>query len=193
MVFFVWAGRTGEALEILETIEAELAPPWKGLVALGYMVVYAVEEDPDRLEDALADLEEFVESQNAGYLRDDIYWGEGRMEEARGNYAAAIECYQRKLELTPTDVTSWRAIGRCQRELGRYEAAVASIEKMLAIYPNNPRANYEVALARRGLGDTDQATVAMERAVDLWKHADPSYRIAQEARATLDRWQNPSP
>jgi tetratricopeptide (TPR) repeat protein len=192
MCFLVWGGRSEEALDILETIERELVSPYKGVVALGYMCVYVEKEEPDRTESALADLRSYIETHGAGSLRDEACWAEGRMEEARGNYSAAIECYRRKLELEPTDVTAHREIGRCYRNLGEYEAAVASIEKMLQIFPNNPSANYELALAQRGMGNEQRAMELLQKALDLWKNADPTYEPAREARATLAGWTSES-
>ena len=55
----------------------------------------------------------YVADHHAEYLRDDMVWAEGVMEEARGNYEAAIRAYEGKLELDPTEFGVYRFIGRC--------------------------------------------------------------------------------
>ncbi|MCK5407076.1 MAG: tetratricopeptide repeat protein, partial [Candidatus Krumholzibacteria bacterium] len=137
LCFFVWGGRTEEAFDIIETAKDQLVPPYEGQLWIGYLCVYVELEDPDKIEEALGQLNAYIDAQNIGHLRGEAYWGEGEMEEARGNYEAAIRNYEKKLLEDPTDVLMHRAIGCCQRQLGLYDVAEASIQKMLRVYPNN--------------------------------------------------------
>jgi serine/threonine protein kinase/tetratricopeptide (TPR) repeat protein len=190
LCFFVWAGRTEEAFEIIETAKAALVPPYDGFLPYGYLCVYVELEDPDKIEEALKQLTAYIDTHNIGRLRGEAYWAEGEMEEARGNFEAAIESYQRKLGEDPTDVMMHRSIGRCQRKLGQYEAARSSIDKTLQIYPNNALANYEIALAYHGMGDRAKALEHIRRAMERWKNADAVYQPAQKAMATLAEWES---
>jgi len=190
LCFFVWAGRTEEAFEIIETAKAALVPPYDGFLPYGYLCVYVELEDPDKIEEALKQLTDYIDTRNLGHLRGEAYWAEGEMEEDRGNYEAAIRSYQRKLGEDPTHVMMHRSIGRCQRKSGQYEAAKSSIEKPLQIYPNNALANYEMALAYRGMGNQAKALEHIRRAMERWNNADAVYQPAQEARATLAEWES---
>jgi tetratricopeptide (TPR) repeat protein len=147
-------------------------------------------EDPDKIEAALAQLNTYIESRDAGHLRGEAYWAEGEMEEDRGNYEAAIAAYRRQLGEDPTAVLIHRSIGRCQRKAGQYEAARASIAKVLNVYPNNALTNYEMALVYHGLGDPAKAVEHLNRAMERWNNADATYKPAQEARAKLAQWQS---
>jgi len=190
LCFFVWAGRTEEAFEIIEAAKAALVPPYDGFLPYGYLCVYIELEDPDKTEEALKQLTAYVNTRNIGQLRGELYWAEGEMEEARGNYEAAIASYERKLLEDPTGVLMHRSIGRCQRKLGQYEAAKSSIEKTLQIYQNNALANYEIALVYHEMGDRAKAMEHLRKALDRWKNADAVYMPAQEALATLAVWES---
>jgi tetratricopeptide (TPR) repeat protein/tRNA A-37 threonylcarbamoyl transferase component Bud32 len=188
--FFVWAGRPEEAFDIIETAKAKLVPPYDGYLTYGYLCVYVELEDPDKIEETLKQLKTYIDTYNVGHLRGEAYWAEGEMQEARGDYEAAIASYQRKLEEDPTDVSMHRSIGRCQRKLGQHEAAKSSIERMLQIYPNNAIANYELALVYHEMGNPSKAIEHIRKALDRWKNADPVYQPAQEALATLAEWES---
>jgi tetratricopeptide (TPR) repeat protein len=189
MVFFVWADRTEEAMSMLEAMEGKIAEPYAGMIPYGYLCVYVVQKDPDRIEPALAQLNQYIEAYNVGYLRDDAACAAGEMEEARGNGQAAIEHYQHKLELDPTDVIMYRSIGRCYRKLGQPEQAIRELEKVLRIYPKHPGTHYQLALAYHDLENQEQAMAHLQLALDRWKDADPVFEKARAARATLAEWQ----
>jgi tetratricopeptide (TPR) repeat protein len=106
----------------------------------------------------------------------------------RGNYETAIDFYRKNLELNPNQVTRHRDIGRCYRKLGQFEKAMASLEQVFRIYPGNPTANYEAALAYHEMGNREKAMERLQKALERWKNADPVYKPASEARATLAEW-----
>jgi tetratricopeptide (TPR) repeat protein len=190
LCFFVWAGRSEEAFEIIEAAEAALVPPYDGFLPYGYVCIYVEMDDPDKTEEALKQLNTYIDTHNLGHLRGEAYWAEGEMEEDRGNYEAAIESYRRQLREDPTVVLIHRSIGRCQRKLGQYEAAKSSFEKPLKIYPNNALTNYEMALVYHEMGDQAKAMEHLRRAMVRWDNADAVYKPAQEARATLAEWES---
>jgi tetratricopeptide (TPR) repeat protein/tRNA A-37 threonylcarbamoyl transferase component Bud32/TolB-like protein len=190
LCFFVWGGRTEEAFDIIETAKSQLVPPYEGQLFIGYLCVYVELKNPDKIEETLEQLNAYIDAHNIGHLRGEVYWGEGEMEEARGNYEAAIRSYEKKLLEDPTDVLMHRAIGRCQRHLGQYDAAESSIQNMLLVYPNNALANYQLALVYHDKGDQTKAMHHLQKAMDRWKNADPIYKPASEARATLAAWES---
>jgi tetratricopeptide (TPR) repeat protein/predicted Ser/Thr protein kinase len=190
LCFFVWAERTEEAFEIIDTAKAALVPPYDGFLPYGYICVYVELEDPDKIEEALSQLTTYIDTHDIGHLRGEAYWAEGEMEEARGNYEAAIESYRRNLGEDPTSVLMHRSIGRCQRKLGQFEAAKASLEKPLQIYPNNALTNYEMALVYHGMGDQTMALEHIKRAMERWQDADATYKPAQKARVLLAEWES---
>jgi tetratricopeptide (TPR) repeat protein/predicted Ser/Thr protein kinase len=190
MCLFARAGRTDEAFAHMESAKAQLIPPYDGLLEFGYLCIYVELERSEKIAEHLDQLNTYIDTYNIGHLRGEACWAEGNLEETRGDYQAAIRCYERKLVEDPTDVTMHRAIGRCYRKLGQYKEAIASLEKMLEIHPGNPTVNYEMALAYHGLGDDERAMLLLNKALDRWKDAEPVYKPAREARATLAKWKS---
>jgi tetratricopeptide (TPR) repeat protein len=186
---FVRGGREEEAFDEADSIRAQLAPPYDGMLPLAYMCIYIELEDADNAEKELEAVEAFIDTYQMEGERGWVFWGRANVEEFRGNYETAIEFYQKNLELNPGKTTMHREIGRCYRKLGQNKEALASLEKMLKIYPGNPTANYEAALAHHAMGNEQAAMEHLQKALDRWKNADPTYKPAKEARATLAQWE----
>jgi tetratricopeptide (TPR) repeat protein len=185
---FVVGGREKQAFDEVESMRAQMAPPYDRILPLAYMCIYIELDDADKTEEEVEALEAFIDTYQLESERGSVYWGRGKVAELRGDYEAAIEFYRKNLELNPSRVTMHRAIGRCYRKLGWNEEALASLEKMLKIYPGNPTANYQAALAHRAMGNEQAAMECLQKALDRWKDADPVYKPAREARATLAEW-----
>ncbi len=182
---FVRAGKTQTALDEYELIASRVVPPFDGMLPLGRMAIYFELEEPDSIETAVRSLRIYIADNQAEFLRDDVDWAEGVMEEARGNYESAIRAYERKLEIDPTEAGVYRFIGRCYRKLGRYDEAIESLERVLAVYPKRGPSNYELALVYWELGDRARAHEHLEKALERWKDADPDFEPANEARQRL--------
>jgi tetratricopeptide (TPR) repeat protein len=185
---YIRGGRKEAAFDEMESMRAQLAPPYNGMLPLGYMCIHIELEDADAAEKEVNDLETFIDNFQLEAERGWIFYGRGKVEELRGNYDSAIDLYQKNLELNPTLVTRHRDIGRCYRKLGQYEKAVASLENVFRIYPGNPTANYEAALTNHEMGNQQKAMEHLQKALDRWKNADPTYKPASEAQATLASW-----
>ena len=182
---FVKAGRTQTAFDEYELIASRIVSPFDGLLAAGRMAIYFQLEDPDGIEEALKGLRLYVANHHAEHLRDDMVWAEGIMEEAGGNYEAAIRAYKGKVELDPTEFGVHRYIGRCYRKLGRHDEAINSLERVIAVYPKRGPTNYELALVYLEIGDRARAMEYLEKALDRWKNADSDFEPANTARQTL--------
>jgi tetratricopeptide (TPR) repeat protein len=184
---YVRGGRERDALDTMQSMES-MAPPYDGMLSLGYMCVYIELEDADAVEKRVDDLEAFINSFQLETERGWIHYGRGKVAEFRRDYETAIEFYAKNLELNPTRVMRHADIGRCYRKLGQYEKAVAALQNVFEIFPGNPTANYEAALAYHEMGDPEKAMQHLQKALDRWRNADPVYKPAREARATLADW-----
>ena len=182
---FAEAGQEERALDVLRQAEAELALPFSRQVPVGYLQFYLAVEDTERANAALQQLETLVDETEAEVSRHRLLEARGRILELEGEYERAIESYQRSLELAPTGMTRYRAIGRCYRELGNLAEAKANLERNLQRTPFNPKTHYELSLVYADLGDHQQALEHLSISLDVWVDADPEFKPAREAREKL--------
>jgi tetratricopeptide (TPR) repeat protein/TolB-like protein len=184
----VKADRAAEAFGIIGTMRRELGPPYDGMVPLGYVYAHLELGQADSAEVYLQRLMPFIDAYQIEQFRPNVYYAQGRIAEIRGDYAAAIENFQKQAAINRTDAMIHYLIGRCQRKSGDIAGAEASIEKTLKIYPNDPDALYELALVLSEKGEKERAMESLEKALAVWKDADPVFTLAREARETLARW-----
>jgi tetratricopeptide (TPR) repeat protein len=184
----VKADRAAEAFEIVGKLRRELGPPYNGMVPLGYVYVYLELDQADSAEVYLQKLMPFIDAYQIEQLRQNVYFAQGRIAEIRGDYAKAIEDFQKQSAINPTEAFVHYLIGRCQRKLGDYANAETSLAKTLKIYPNDPDALYELALLQSDRGEKEKAIATLDKALDVWKDADPVFKRARDARDTRARW-----
>ena len=187
---FVHAGRDDEGLNAMKEIEAVVtAPPFDKALSFGYLFFYLAQEDPDRAEVALADLEEYIQSLGVEILRPYYHFALGYIHEMRGEFDEAITTYEKMLENDPSNDAAFHGIGRCRRKQGDFQLAVEFLEKSAQYGPVDGEINYELALAYHAMGRQKDADEHLDRALEVWKNADPTYKTAAEARATKRDWQ----
>ena len=59
---------------------------------------------------------------------------------------------------------------------------------MLKLDPYHPKTHYELALSYNQMKNNDKALKHIQVAVDIWKDADASFSIAQDAKNKLKEW-----
>tara|TARA_B100001123_G_C15176889_1_gene973692 strand:- start:894 stop:1076 length:183 start_codon:yes stop_codon:yes gene_type:complete len=59
---------------------------------------------------------------------------------------------------------------------------------MLKLDPYHPKTHYELALSYNQMKNNDKALKHIQVAVDIWKDADASFSIAQDAINKLKEW-----
>jgi tetratricopeptide (TPR) repeat protein len=107
-----------------------------------------------RYEEALADASKGVElhdNANGRIQRGLIY-------RQMGNPKAALEDYNRALELEKDNTQAFTNRGNAYLDLGRYQLAIADYEKVLKSEPNNIKTRVNMAIAYSALGDYATAT-----------------------------------
>lgn len=193
MNIFVHAGREEEGFAAMKEIDAAVtAPPFDKAISFGYLRMYVAMEDPDRAEEALADVGEYIQSLGLEILRPRYHRAQGRIHELREELDEAITAYERMLESDPNNPGALHGIGRCRRKQGHTEQAIELLEKCAKYRPFHGGVNYDLALAYHQAGRQKEADEHLDRALKVWEHADPSYKTAAEARATKREWQTAS-
>ncbi len=180
---YVEAGQRERAFQIVEQIGAQLSAPFDQFLSRGYLEIYLALENADSAEAAAQGVDAFIEAFAVEVLRPKMLEAQGRIQEMRGQYEAAIESYRRQLELDPVDVGINTDLGRCYRLLGDDDKAEEHLERTLTVQPSSGRALLQLGLVHADRGDSEQAVEALGRALEVWADADPNYKPAQEARA----------
>lgn len=182
---YIKAGKEKEAFQALAALESELKPPFNKWLSIGYLLVYIALEKPGEAEKSLAGVRDIIASFGAESLRFLIYKGQGKIHGLRGEYAEAIKSYEAAFKERPASEDFLLDIGRCYRHLKQYGKAEEFIMKYLKIKPFHPGAHYYLALVYLDRGDKEKAIKHLKIAVEVWKEADPDYKLAQKAKDQL--------
>ena len=182
---YIRAGQPDRARQIMQTTSAQLQGPMAPLAALGQMKMAVELRDPAATESAIAGVEQAINTLGFKLLTPEVVVARGHLAEMRGQCQQALKEYEAKKKQTPTDIGVHISMARCHRQLKQPDRAIEELKKNLAVSPFSPRANYEMALALIDKGDRATALTHLKRATDVWANADPTYRLAQEAKAKL--------
>ncbi len=169
-----------------QAVAAELGPPFNQLLPLGQLEMALELEQPDRAEQALPGVEQFIKAFGFQFLQSTVMHARGRIDELRGSFDEAIRNYEAVLAEDPRSMGPKLAIGRCYRELGKFDLAEEYLNDVLKIAPFSPRAHHELGLTYAGSGETAKAIEHLETALKVWKDADSEFDDAREAREKLE-------
>jgi len=181
---YVTAGMTDAALDTVEAIEARMTPPFSLFVPLGLLEIALELEDVEMIEGALARFGPLNELFGAIGIYFSTY-GQGRVQELRGEFGQAILTYYQVLEIDPTAVGVNTEIGRCHRKIGALQESDERLQSVLKLQPFNAHAHLEIARLYTQMGDHDRARAHYETALEVWRDPDPEFEPAQEARGEL--------
>lgn len=182
---YVHAGRTDDAVTMLESLATRMEPPLDALVPIGEIGLYEALEQPAELEAAVERGQAMLDRMGFNVLEQPVVWGRGRVHEMRGEWQEAIAQYERERELSPMEATIPTRLGRCYRELGELERAESLIGEALLAQPSDPQGHLELARVYQAMGRAEDAVRHLERALETWAPADPGYAPAREARELL--------
>ena len=108
---------------------------------------------------------------NRGIARYDL----GKME-------AAIDDYDRAIELNPEDATAYNNRGFARSDLGDLAAAIDDFDRAIALNPEDATAYFNKACALALMGQGEEACVWLERAIGL----DREYREKAKKDSDFD-------
>ena len=82
----------------------------------------------------------------------------------KGRYEEALDCWDRILNMNPSDSASWYAKGALlYNDLDKYQEALSCFEKALEISPNDEQALTGKQLCQEKLGVPDELTDLLRR------------------------------
>ncbi|HSG67597.1 MAG TPA: tetratricopeptide repeat protein, partial [Bacteroidales bacterium] len=185
MEVYVDAGETEKALRILDDLSARLSPPLHNIVPIGYMFLYAETGDIEKAQEAMEGAEELAKGFGEEVMMNNIYYAQAKISELQGNYADAIQNYNKYLSSNANNYTVYIGIARCYRLMKEYAKAEEEILIPLKYRPFIPEVNYEAALIYFDLGEKEKGMELLERTVDIWQDADEDYSKARQAKQKL--------
>ena len=99
----------------------------------------------------------------ASSLKGDWMLGQGVAKYERGEYEAAMACFERGLESDPSSSQLWYHRGRALEKLGRYDEAIASYDGGLQITPQDADLWKGKALSLTALGRDEEVIMCCDR------------------------------
>lgn len=180
-VYYVQCGQPEEGYRILKQCEDQLGSKFKGMTAFGYMFYHIELGNAGEAEKYIPEALRLLNDLDIQVQMDELYRAQGRIAELRKDYAAAIEFYQKYLEINPIDWDAQRWTSRCQRELGDLKKAKKNIEIALKHNPWDPKSNYEAALLYLKMNERQKAAECLTNSLEVWKNADASYSPYKDA------------
>jgi tetratricopeptide (TPR) repeat protein len=111
----------------------------------------------------------------------------GAVEQQAGKTLAAVECFQRSVEINPHLAQSWSALGLIFSSEGDTYRAISCFTRAIHEEPGDARAHNYLAIAAKNLGWVDAAQNELLRAIEL----NPQYGIANFNLALLYLDQKP--
>jgi tetratricopeptide (TPR) repeat protein len=106
-------------------------------------------------------------------------WREkGRLFHATNDYKAALNCYNRAVELKPDYHIAWFSRGNALLDLGCKEEAIASYDKVNQFKPDDHEVWNNRGLALSALGRREEAIASYDKVIEL----KPDYHIAWNNR-----------
>ncbi|WP_268544000.1 tetratricopeptide repeat protein [Candidatus Nitrosotenuis cloacae] len=92
---------------------------------------------------------------------------EGALLFNEGRYNEAIGCYEKALQIDPTDSVVLSNMGGAYVELKKYDVALSFLEKSIGIDPDFSAPWYNKAACLSMLGENEEALNCLEKAVTL--------------------------
>ena len=94
----------------------------------------------------------------------------------------AIDSLTEAVDLAPSNIQAWLALGWCYKRTGRLDMAIESLQEALAVEPNDALVHYNLACYWSLAKNKRQALSFLSRAIDLKDH----YRTLVAAESDFD-------
>jgi tetratricopeptide (TPR) repeat protein len=105
-------------------------------------------------------------------------------DEVNSDYARAIECYDKVLELNPNKASAWNNKGCALYNLDRYEEALVCFSKAIELAPESTPAWSNKGASLNHLSRHDEALICYDKAIEL----DPKNAVAWSNKGSTLNW-----
>lgn len=111
------------------------------------------------------------------------YFALGRVKEAQGQNAQAVEAYRKAISADSSHAAAWNALGALQMQLGRADEGLQALERAVNLAPTTSHLHNNLGYALLLANRDDDAARALRRAVELdggnrraWSNLATAYR-----------------
>jgi tetratricopeptide (TPR) repeat protein len=184
----------------LDTAKGLLAPPLDKFLAFSEAAIHAKENDIDAANASLQQAREIVEQFQLKFLEVTINMVQALISEAEDDFVAAADHYQEALNGIERSVVAsimqiavpqiYSELARAQIETGSLDAAEQSIEAGFRRDPSEPLLWVAKARLQQAQNMPQLALASVNYALAIWKDADESYVLAEEARTLATELKN---
>jgi len=87
----------------------------------------------------------------------------GKVQQALNNHERAIKSYNKALEITPNNLSTWFLLAQCYKELGDLKSACHILTKLILVYPENFEARIDLGLFLLLRGKVEKGKKHFER------------------------------
>jgi tetratricopeptide (TPR) repeat protein len=193
------AGRSAEAYALLDTLRAELEPPLTLFVPVAEALLLRELGRGELLEAKIPEARRLYEELGYASLEWIMLYLGAEARRLQGRCADAIPLFEQAAGamqaglLGETDVglggNPWLGLGTCYREMGRHGDAANALGESYSRLPADARVLLQLARLYSDMGDRVEALRYLNGAVHVWRNADPTHVLANEARALLADWE----
>jgi len=113
----------------------------------------------------------------------------GRVELWQGNWAAALDYFQKAKEKNPQGADVWLYLGNCYGGLGRWQEAIEAYKRAIRIKPDYAEGHFCLGLVYAGLGRWEEALEAFRQAIGIKPDYPEAHYNLGVAYAKLGRLQ----
>ena len=150
---------------------------------------YLTWSHPQRL-DRICEIQGILEEdQQTPDQQASLWWEKGNILAADQNYEAAIESYDKALEVKPDKYEALNNRGTALSALGRYEAAIESYDKALKTKPDKYEAWYNRGNALSDLGQKEAAIASYDKALEVKPDYHEAWYNRGNALSDLGRYE----
>ncbi|TQV74728.1 tetratricopeptide repeat protein [Aliikangiella marina] len=179
-------GRFDEGLVELAQVKSQLQPPVDGIIDVGYLNLYVIKEDTQKVEEYLQIIQAYLEEYPNPLFNSILESSKGELAELNQNYQLAQELHERALKFVLGNVVNSQdedavlmqkvKLARVQVKTGQTSQAYELLEEVIVQHPSFPQAHVTLAEYHLSVGEIDKAEQALQKVAVIWGNADREYR-----------------
>ncbi len=193
-------GMADEAWSAFEQLKANTQPPFNRMLSMQEHVLYELQGNHEKADEALAKLELFLQEFQLSIYDQFIYSSKAKQQRKLGDFEKAIELHDKAINESKQSILTLESLHIVDEFL--YEKAVTltamkAFEPALKILNENLQRNpingvnlLQKAKILMAMDQLDEAQANLNQLQDLWADADPEYKYVRELQELVSQLQS---